>query len=156
MNEISLGIKTKLPKTYLWFVFIKMILLFLLISLPFFLVHFWLGMFWLILIIIGIPVMITIFINYKNTSFILEKGKITIYWGIITKKSSTIPFNNIQNVETSSGLLARMFGIAKVSIWTASPSQIEVHRGESENKPDQFLFLKTKDAEFLKSFVLTK
>ena len=156
MNEISLGVKTKLPKKYLWFAFSKMLLMFILISFPFSFIHLWLGIFWSMLIIGGIPIMIIILLNFKNTSFVLEKGKITIYWGIITKKSSTIPFNNIQNVETTSGLLARMFGIAKVSIWTASPSQIEVHEGESENKPNQFLFLETKNAEFLKGFVLEK
>lgn len=49
-----------------------------------------------------------------------------------------------------------MFGITNFDIWTSSPSQININKGQTSNKPDGNLVLTTEDAEWLQRFMTSK
>jgi uncharacterized membrane protein YdbT with pleckstrin-like domain len=93
---------------------------------------------------------------YKFLSFVVENDKITINSGIIIKRSNSILFDKVQNVENVRGVLARLFGISKVSIWTSSPEQIRVYHKETIYKPAGRLELTITDGGWLKNFILGK
>jgi len=117
------------------------------------------GFFWLF-VIIGIFFAIYEVVFYNSIQFLVTDDKITIDSGIITQRSKTIPFQNVQNVDTVSGVLQQMFGISTLNIWTASPGQFGVAAKKgSENTlhdSDGRLWLDTQDAQWLKNFVASK
>lgn len=153
---IDKSVKNKIPSTYLWYAFIKTILLLWLISLPFSLAGHGMDAFRVIFGLFGIPVLIYIYLSYKNFSYMIDDGKITTFSGILSKRTKTIPFNTIQNIETDSGLISRMFNITEINIWTSSPSQIEIVRGNSDNKADMSFYLNSIDAESVREILYPK
>lgn len=109
----------------------------------------------LLFIFIGIPGVIYALLSFKNTSFMIEEGKLTINRGIINKQSKTIPFNTVQNVSVFGGPVTSLFGISGIKIWTASPGQRSVTSdGKQRMKPDGYLFLFTQDANWLRNEVV--
>ncbi len=110
----------------------------------------------LFIIFIILPGCILIYLKFKFINFIVENDKVTINSGIIFKRSRTVPFDKVQNIDNSRGLLRRIFGLSKISIWTASPGQIEVHNKVSTSQADQILILTTSDADWLQNFILSK
>jgi len=118
--------------------------------------NYWLSALVFLIIIIGLPIYIVLLVDYAFFKFIVDENKITVNSGMIIKHSKTIPFDRIQNIESVRGLLSQLFGLAKIKIWTASPSQIEIKKGVSENKPEGVFILKTLDTEWFKNFVSDK
>ena len=110
----------------------------------------------LFIIFIILPGCILIYLKFKFINFIVEDDKITINSGIIFKRSKSIPFDKIQNVENIKGILLRLFGISKVNIWTSSPEQIQVYKKETIYKPAGSLMLTVADGEWLNNFILSK
>lgn len=147
INMITKSIETKMPTEYLWYKTSKLLLFFILMSLPFSLQNKSFEMFWRLVLIFGIPIILYIYLSFKNFSYKIEDGQITIREGIILKGSKTIFFNNIQNIETYRGIMSRFFGLTKISFWTSSPSQIEIVRGNSNNNPDICFYLKKEDTK---------
>ncbi|HUV80994.1 MAG TPA: PH domain-containing protein [Patescibacteria group bacterium] len=147
---INLNTPNKLPKQFKWYWLTKIFGLILLASL------FWHSLFWILIIFIGLPFTLYLFLFYNAFSFIVEDNKITINSGIIIKKSKSIPFTIIQNVDNVQGILHRVFGLSKVNIWTSSPEQITAHKGSTTHKPDGSLDLFVKDSDWLKNFILSK
>lgn len=150
---IPLNVPSKLPKIINLYFLIKILFIVFLISIPLIFIP---NVFWLVFIFVGLLPYIYIVLYFKYISFVVEDGRITIKSGIITKHSKTISFSNIQNVENVQGILARIFGLATIKVWTASSSQIETKNGEMKNKADGTLLLKGVDAEWLKSFITKK
>jgi uncharacterized membrane protein YdbT with pleckstrin-like domain len=95
-------------------------------------------------------------IYYSFITFVVDDNKLTINSGIIIKISKSIAFDKVQNVSSIQSLLCRLFGLSILRIWTASPSQIEIRRERSENRPDGILWLNYSDSEWLKNFILDK
>lgn len=147
---INLNAPTKLPSKIRWYWLTKIIILILLPSL------FWRPLFWILIIFIGLPIFLYLLLYYNSFSFILEDNKITINSGVIIKRSKSIPFNIIQNVENVRGILHRIFGLSKVDIWTSSPEQIRAYKGSTTHKPDGSLDLVVEDGDWLKNFILGK
>jgi membrane protein YdbS with pleckstrin-like domain len=86
-------------------------------------------------------------LDYACVSYIVSENTMTINTGILIKRSQSIPFSNVQNVNNSRGLLAMIFGISRVNIWTASSAQIQINKGNSNNKPSGSLFFRRDEAE---------
>jgi uncharacterized membrane protein YdbT with pleckstrin-like domain len=151
---INLNIENKLPNSYSWYAITKIILLVIIIGILLSFTSFGLALFLSLFMPVIILVTISILIYTTNISFILKNNQIIIKYSFIIKKSKTIPFNNIQNIDSRRGILSQLFKITKISIWTSSPSQISIKNGKTENKPAQILYLKDEDAEFLKDTAL--
>jgi membrane protein YdbS with pleckstrin-like domain len=56
---------------------------------------------------------------YKNWKYELTPREIKLERGIIWKRYSTIPYERVQNVDISRGILARMIGFSTLDIQTA-------------------------------------
>jgi len=155
---IELGKQNKIPVKIKWYILTYILLLILLPSLLFsvFGKNFGVSLFSFLAIFVGLPIFIYLSIYYSRLTFVVENDRITINSGIIIKRSKSIPFDKVQNVENVGGLLLRMFGLSRVNIWTSSPEQIQVHKKETTHKPDGRLELNTSDAEWLKNFILSK
>lgn len=111
------------------------------------------GTFLTITIILGLPFYIYISLMYNSWSFLVNENDITINSGILVKKSKTIPFNMIQNINRKQGVVMGMFGIANIDIWTSSPSQININEGKTSNKPDGNIVLTNEDADWLQGYI---
>ncbi|MEI7688832.1 MAG: PH domain-containing protein [Candidatus Nomurabacteria bacterium] len=126
---VEKSIKNKIPLSYFWYAFTKLVLIIILISMPFSIAGGGMSAFKSIFILFGIPITIYLYLSYKNFFYIIDDDKITTYRGILSKSTKTISFNTIQNVETNNGVISRIFNISEINIWTSSPSQIEIRRG---------------------------
>ena len=155
---INLNTENKLPEKLKWYYLIELALAIFLISIIFMFMgtKAWTSFLWVSIIFIGLPVYLYLLASYKVTKFIVEENKITINSGIILKRSKSIAFNSIQNIENVRGLLPQMLGLSNVEIWTSSPSQIKIHKARSENKPDGELMLESFDADWLKNYILDR
>ena len=147
---INLNTPTKLLTKLKWYWLVKILILILLPAI------FWRPLFWILTIFFGLPIYIYLLLFYNSISFTVEENKITINEGVIIKKSKSIPFNMVQNVENIKGILHRIFGLSTVKIWTASPEQIRTYKGQTEHKPDGILDLIAEDGDWLKNFILNK
>ncbi len=146
---MNLNTQIKLPPRIRWY-WLTIIILILLPFLLFFLFAFF------VLAILALPVFLYLLLFYKYFTFVINENKITINSGIIIKNSQSIPFNRVQNIRNVRGILSRIFGLSKVSIWTSSPEQIKAYGGSTTHKPDGILYLITEDANWLKDFILDK
>lgn len=112
--------------------------------------------FLILVIFLGLPVSLYLLLYYNSFTFIIEDTKITINSGVVIKRSKSIPFNIIQNVENVRGIFHRIFGLSNVNIWTSSPEQIKAYKGSTVHKSDGSLDLLVDDGEWLKNFILAK
>ena len=103
-------------------------------------------------LLFGVVAYLYLLLYFYFFSFVVEDKKITINYGIIIKRSKTLAFDQIQSVDNVRGILAQIFGLAKVNIWTSSPQQIRLQGGVSGNLPDISLMLLKEDGEWLKNF----
>ncbi len=153
---ISLNTPQSLPSKYVKYVFTWIFLNLAVISLLFSIAtRSWTSAFFS-LSFLAIPLLLYIFLDYKNISFQVNNESIVIKSGIIFKKSKAIPFRSVQNVKLSAGLLQRLFGLSIVEIWTSSQSQLQTRNGRIGEKPDGALVLDNKDAEQLRDMITQK
>jgi membrane protein YdbS with pleckstrin-like domain len=103
--------------------------------------------------IFGVFIFLFIFIGI---SFSIDENTISINSGVIFKHSTSIAFNNIQNIDCAKGPLTGLFELSVLKIWTAASSQIIINQGKSKNNPDGLLILKSEAATWLKDFILNK
>jgi putative membrane protein len=88
------------------------------------------GNFWLdnlTLLIFVVFVMFTAvagFIKWKRFVYWFEDGELRIEHGLFVKKKRYIPFERIQSVDYTEGILHRPFGLVKVKIETAGNSSV--------------------------------
>ncbi len=148
---ITLNTNLKLPRKVLTYRTTILAIIFI-ITLPF-------SVFLLFLpSILIVIIYFVLLLDYKNTSFLYNEKQIEISKGIFTKSQRAIPFSTVQNINLVSGIIMRWFGLKKIEIWTASPSQIQIFekrgRGSStDHKPDGMIILLKEDAEDLKNFI---
>jgi membrane protein YdbS with pleckstrin-like domain len=88
-------------------------------------------------------------LRFKFFWFVLTDKNISINSGILLRRSCTIRFDRIQDVDTIRGLLHMMLGLTTVAIWTASFDQ---RRGKS-NRPDGLIVLDMQTAEWLRQYL---
>jgi membrane protein YdbS with pleckstrin-like domain len=88
-------------------------------------------------------------LRYKWFSFVLTDKNISIDSGVLFRRSCTIRFDRIQDVNTIRNPLHMMLGLASVAIWTASLDQ----RAGKVNRPDGLIVLDVDTAEWLKEYL---
>lgn len=74
--------------------------------------------------LLAIPVLLIIFIIYGvlywlRYVFYLSEKELRLEYGVLIRKQRYIPFERIQSVQISAGILQRMFGLVKVQVETA-------------------------------------
>ena len=63
-------------------------------------------------------IIITIF-GFPRKGYLVREKDISFQKGLIVFKSTSVPFNRIQHVEVNQGILAKMFKLSTVKIYTA-------------------------------------
>lgn len=156
---INIGKTYKLPKVVFHASLFRLALMILLASIIFAILFksasLIIGMF-IFLWILSIPIQIIVWLGFRNISFIVEEKSLTINSGVISKNSTTIPFDGIQNIDCSTNPTISLFNLYQIKIWTASSAGMVVRDGTGENKPIGMLLLMKEDAEFLRKMILDK
>lgn len=69
----------------------------------------------------------------KHKGYALRRHDILYKSGVIWRRTTALPFNRIQHVETTSGVLDRLFGLASIVIYTAGGTggDLKIHGLES-------------------------
>lgn len=82
-----------------------------------------------LLYILGTLVLLTIlgcfvwaWVNIKEWRYEIGKKSFEVKYGIINKKSVSVPYNRIQNVNLNQGLVGQKLGLTRLSIQTAGDS----------------------------------
>jgi membrane protein YdbS with pleckstrin-like domain len=102
-----------------------------------------------IIYLFAIFLVVNSIIRYKWFSFLLTDKSISIDSGVLFRKSCTIRFDRIQDVNTIRNPLHMMLGLASVAIWTASLDQ----RVGNANRPDGLIVLNADTADWLKEYL---
>lgn len=58
-------------------------------------------------------------LGFPRKGYLLRENDISFHKGIITYKLTTVPFNRIQHVEVNQGILAKMFKLSSLKLYTA-------------------------------------
>lgn len=76
-------------------------------------------------VLYGVLVLPWIVLYYLRFRYWISDEEITIHSGVLTRRRRNIPVDRIQNIEIERPLLPRMFGTAKVAVYTAGSSNAE-------------------------------
>ncbi len=68
---------------------------------------------------IGIFIIVTSILSWVRYTYRIEENELRIEYGVFVQKKRYIPFERIQSIDISEGILQRMFGLVKVQIETA-------------------------------------
>lgn len=155
---VELNKTNKLPSKLKWYILVRLILIIFVPSFLLYLLNKDLGksIFVFLFFFPVLPAFLYFWLYYNILNFVVDNDKITINSGILIKRSKSIPFNQVQNVDIVRGLLQRIFGLCKVNIWTSSVGQIRFHEKETIRRPDGILDIYATDGEWLKNFILNK
>lgn len=58
-------------------------------------------------------------LGFSRKGYLVRENDISFHKGIITYKLTTVPFNRIQHVEVNQGVLAKMFKLSSLKLFTA-------------------------------------
>jgi uncharacterized protein len=58
-------------------------------------------------------------LGFPKKGYLVREKDVSFQKGLITYKLITVPFNRIQHVEVNQGILAKMYGLSSVKIYTA-------------------------------------
>ncbi len=81
---------------------------------------------------IGVLLIYTIIITlvgFPRKGYLVRENDISFQKGIITYKLTTVPFNRIQHVEVNQGVLAKLFKLSSLKLFTAggNASDLSIH-----------------------------
>ncbi len=75
--------------------------------------------------VFAVPAAAAALIRYLTYRYRLDDDELVIRQGVVRRNERHIPFERIQNIDTSRGVLHRALGVAEVTIQTASGSEAE-------------------------------
>ena len=101
----------------------------------------------LVIMLIGVAVLLWSIFWYVTFSFTVTDQNITINSGVLFRRSRTIDFNKIQNINNTRGPVQAMFGLSGVNIQTVS---------QAVARPAGKIYLLQQDADDLKSYIASK
>ena len=81
-------------------------------------------------IVYGVLLLVVLFlsrISFKKKGFAFRNHDVLFRHGIIATNTIVIPYNRVQHVALHEGLLSRIFGLAKIEIFTAGGSSSDIH-----------------------------
>ncbi|NQU51843.1 MAG: PH domain-containing protein [Bacteroidetes bacterium] len=99
----------------------------------------------IILITAVYSIIITVF-GFPKKGYLVREKDISFQKGLITYQLISVPFNRIQHVEVNQGILAKMFKLSSVKIFTAGGNASDL----------SILGLPTEVAQNLKAFLSEK
>ncbi|WP_423408774.1 PH domain-containing protein [Heyndrickxia sp. MSNUG] len=70
-------------------------------------------------------------LTWYRFTYRIEQGELRIEYGLIVRKKRYIPFERIQSLDLSEGILQRMFGLVKVKVETAGSGGMGLQDGEA-------------------------
>lgn len=115
------------------------------------------GLSWIVVLLVVIVMIIFIEIyarlTYSNWRYEFTEHNLKLERGIIWKKYSNIPYERVQNVDVSRGILARMLGFSTVDIQTAGASYSARGIPQSEG---HIPAVGVKHAEEIRDFLMAK
>jgi len=76
-------------------------------------------------LIISFSVLISI-LGFPKKGYLVREKDVSFQRGLITYKLTTVPFNRIQHVEVNQGILAKLFKLSSVKIYTAGGSSSDL------------------------------
>jgi len=103
----------------------------------------------MLIYLFAIFLVVNAILRYKWFTFLLTDKNISIDSGVLFRRSCTIRFDRIQDVNTIRNPLHMMLGLASVAIWTASLDQ----RVGNANRPDGLIVLNADTADWLKEYL---
>lgn len=65
-------------------------------------------------------------LSFKKKGFAFRNHDVLFRYGIIATNTLVIPYNRVQHVALHEGLISRLFGLAKVEIFTAGGSSSDI------------------------------
>lgn len=82
---------------------------------------------------IGVVVLVLVYgvLSWYRFTYRIEQGELRIEYGLIVKKKRYIPFDRIQSLDLSEGILQRLFGLVKVKVETAGSGGMGLQDGEA-------------------------
>lgn len=82
---------------------------------------------------IGAVLLIFVFgvLSWYRFTYRIEQGELRIEYGLIVRKKRFIPFERIQSLDLSEGILQRLFGLVKVKVETAGSGGMGLQDGEA-------------------------
>jgi len=149
-SSLSLNTIINLPESLKWYMLVNLSLLFIVLLFIF------PKKFFILFLILDLFIWLCMVFYYKFISFSVTENAIIINYGMLIKHSKAIAFSKIQNIRSTKGPISSLFNLSKLTIWTSSPSQIIIRKGNSENRPELVLWIKTEDADWIKDFIAKK
>lgn len=101
---------------------------------------FWLKVKGFILLFLLLAIIVSGVIKWLRFTYRLEDGELRIEYGLFVKKKRYIPFDRIQSLDFTEGVIQRPFGLVKVKIETASGEDAEL---TAIKKADAFMIQET-------------
>ena len=82
---------------------------------------------------IGVVVLVLVYgiLAWYRFTYRIEQGELRIEYGLIVRKKRYIPFDRIQSLDLSEGILQRLFGLVKVKVETAGSGGMGLQDGEA-------------------------
>lgn len=65
-------------------------------------------------------------LGFPRKGYLVREKDVSYKKGLITYKQTTVPFNRIQHVEVNQGVLAKLFRLSSVKIYTAGGTSSDV------------------------------
>jgi uncharacterized membrane protein YdbT with pleckstrin-like domain len=109
------------------------------------------GLFLLFAVLIGFGIFMS-WIQHISHTFIMDEDAIKVRVGILDKKEVTIPYRQIQTVNTVRPMFYRMMGVSKITIFSAG-NDYDDREGEAEGVFD---IVDAKVAEYIQSELLKR
>jgi membrane protein YdbS with pleckstrin-like domain len=81
--------------------------------------------FFTLIILLLIPYLVWIELNYHNYTYQFRKKRLVIRKGVLNKERTVIPYSQVQNVNINRNVLQRALGVATVKIETAGTNPWE-------------------------------
>jgi uncharacterized membrane protein YdbT with pleckstrin-like domain len=115
---------------------------------------FWIAIGGIILLIILIEIVIQL--EYINWKYEFTSDSLKIEKGIIVKRYKSIPYERIQNVDITRGILARIIGFSTIDIQTAGYSMAYGGRGRTGFSEGHIPAVSREGAEKIRDFLVKK
>ena len=93
---------------------------------------------------------------YNRFFYEFTGNELKIEKGVIWKKYSNIPYERVQNVDVTRGIIARLCGFSTVNIQTAGYGGYYGRRGFGMHSEGYLPAVSIKDAEKIREFVMKK
>lgn len=99
---------------------------------------------------------VSTYLTYINWKYEFTQDSLKIEKGVIVKRYKSIPYERIQNVDITRGILARMIGFSTVDIQTAGYSGAYSGRGQVGTSEGHIPAVSVKAAEKIREFLMAK